>query len=166
VNRSKSMLALLLFAAAACGSEAPPTTSQSLKAQQAPPLTPQIELTDIEVLPVALARPVDALDVRGEARSWTDAHMVRLAITGLPTTSGPLALFVGETRIREYGSWEGGLYFWVYDPELAARLDGGAVAYSWEGGPVTSLKIRLSMKIDPGAERVPEDSLFPNRMRR
>ncbi len=166
MTRSNSMLALLLFVVVACGSDSPSITSAPLAAQQAAPPAPQIKLTGIEVLPVALARPVQALDARGEARSWTEAYMVRLAMSGLPTTSGPLALFIGDTRIQEYGSWEGGLYFWVYDPEGATSLDGGAIAYSWEGGPRTPLGMNLSLTIDPDAERVPEDSLFPNRKRR
>ena len=74
-----------------------------------------------------------------------------------------LLFSVTHPVIREHGSWEGGLYFWVYDPALVSRLNGQEISYTYDRGQRRSLGRRLdttSIK-----DRVAEDSLFPGRKR-
>lgn len=91
----------------------------------------EVELRGFSIHRVALARPHRMLGAGGRERTFREAYVVRLEMT-LPRQGGPaMELYVGETRIREYGGWKGGLYFKVYEASELKRLAGGEVSWRW-----------------------------------
>ncbi len=127
---------------------------------------PSVAVESVEVLRVALDPPVRALDLAGESRTWSQAYMVRLALETANIPIAPLlGIYVGDYRVSETGSWEGGLYFYVHDPDLLARLDGGELFYQIDDAERRDLGARLSVGKPAELRLVPEGELFPNRRR-
>lgn len=82
-----------------------------------------------EVLSVTLEKPLMRADISGIDRPWSQAYMVRLAISTPPAMGPVLELYVGNERIPEYGGWKEGVYFWVYDPQKLQQLNGRPISY-------------------------------------
>lgn len=96
-----------------------------------PRVAREVELRGYSIHRVALAHPHRVLGADGREREFGEAYVVRLEMT-LPRPGGPaMELYVGETRIREYGGWKGGLYFKVYEASKLERLAGGEVSWRW-----------------------------------
>ena len=132
-----------------------------------PPLAsaaPSVAVESVDVFRVALDPPVRALDLAGEPRTWNEAYMVRLA---LETSNVPIApllgIYVGDYLVSETGSWEAGLYFYVHDPDLLARIDGGELFYQIDDGERRKLGARLDVGKADELRLVPEGELFPKR---
>lgn len=96
-------------------------------------------LNGVEVLRVDLREPVDRPDAAGEVRTWHQAFMVRLALPQPPAWGPAFDLFLGEERVAEYGGWEEGVYFWVYDPARLEALRGRTISYRFDRGPRTEI---------------------------
>jgi hypothetical protein len=60
--------------------------------------------------------------------------MVRIGITEPPAVGPKFDIFLDEERITEFGSWEGGIYFWVYDPARLEALKGRTISYQFDRG--------------------------------
>ncbi|NNK88950.1 MAG: hypothetical protein HKO90_11765 [Flavobacteriaceae bacterium] len=56
--------------------------------------------------------------------SYETAWIIKLNLSDMPTYySERIDFFLGDYQIPEYGGWEGGIYFKVYDEELLRRLN-------------------------------------------
>jgi hypothetical protein len=81
-------------------------------------------LKGIEVVRAELARPHTAIDAGGEKRQYTHAHVVLLEIEGLRISGPALEVLIGDYKVPEYGGWERGIYFKVYEAALLEKLAG------------------------------------------
>ena len=125
---------------------------------------PTVVLTSIETLRVELDHPVMARNARGESATWDSAYMVRLALEMANIPISPaFTVFVGDHRIGELGGWKGGVYFYVYDPELLKQLAGGELFYRIGREQRQSLDARLEVDDLEEIRSVREHDLFPNR---
>ncbi|MCP4542634.1 MAG: hypothetical protein GY832_36390 [Chloroflexi bacterium] len=91
-----------------------------------------VTLDSIEVYKVILDRPLNRPDVNGEDRTWEEAFMVRIGITEPPAAGPKFDVFLDEERVTEFGGWEGGIYFWVYDPARLKMLEGRTISYQFD----------------------------------
>src|SRR5689334_22639567 len=114
-------LLLLALPAMACRAEPP---SRSASAVSPAPRAEKLQLGKIEVARLALDRPVRQPDATGALKDWTDAYLVRLEMERPNFWNELVRLYVGDWQVPEYGGWERGIYFKVYDPELLTRLNG------------------------------------------
>ncbi len=51
----------------------------------------------------------------------------------IPSTSAAIDLYVGDVRIREYASFEGGVYFKIYEKDHLQKLYGKPVRFVYSG---------------------------------
>ena len=118
-----------------------------------------LELRGTEVVRVGLDSPKVRPDVSGENREWHEAFAVKVEVT-LPDVWGPqVEFFVNESRIDEYGGWENGIYFWVYDPEQLERISGQPISYRFGGTEILQLGT-IEMGSPEEIRYVTEDELF------
>lgn len=94
-----------------------------------------IRLDSVEVFRVVLRSPVERPNAAGEPRTWEQAFMVRLAVPAPPAMGPKAEIFLDEERVPEYGGWEGGIYFWVYDPARLEALRGRTISYQFDRTP-------------------------------
>lgn len=143
-----------------------PACGQREADKPVPAPSPSVTLESTETLRVEFDQPVLALDAAGEPRRWEDAYMVRLALrmSDLPTAPA-FIIFVGEHRIGELGGWQGGVYFYVYDPVLLEQLAGGEIFYQIGSEERRSLDATLDIGDLKEIRTVSEGELFPDRKR-
>lgn len=132
-----SLLILLFLGLGGCsaqvdGQEAGRNAAQDQAPDARAPDIRNVRLDSVEVIRVDLRSPVERPDARGELRTWEQAFMVRLALPAPPAFGPKADIFVGEERISEYGGWEGGVYFWVYDPARLEALRGQPISYQFD----------------------------------
>ncbi len=61
-------------------------------------------------------------------------YVVRLFLSAPPpSTSTGMEVYVGETRIYEYGVWREGAFFLVHDPRFLAEHAGQSISFSFDG---------------------------------
>lgn len=93
------------------------------------------EFTSVDValvkLPFAVERPAGP---DGGSKSYTHGYLVRLHGTRFPATAVVWQLWFGDTRIEEYGSFEGGAYFVVYERAELDALAGKPIRVSIRAG--------------------------------
>lgn len=112
------------------GGETPASANPSPAVEQS--ATP-LAYHGAEVFAVELDRPIEASDADGVVKSWTEAYAVRLELA-LPRLHGPAVdLWIGERRIAEYGGWEQGIWFWIYDRRALEQLEGQAIHFGLDG---------------------------------
>jgi hypothetical protein len=99
---------------------------------------PDIKVTGVEVAP---ARP-DAADLRkikhyAETRSkeLEEVTLVfKIYLEALPEPTGQAyELFIGDHLVRNYGSFDKGIFFTVNDPDLAQTLAGQEICFGIPG---------------------------------
>lgn len=99
------------------------------------------EIPKIDRVEIHAARPEPA-DRRWLARLAEDRKaelapvtwLYKLYVPALPEPRGALLeLLVGDTPIRRYSEFPGGIYFTVNDPELTQALVGQPICFRWEG---------------------------------
>ncbi len=89
----------------------------------------QLIFSGTEVLEIILEKPLVRPDVNGIGKIWTRGYMVRLKISEPPAMGPLLDLYLDGEKIPEYGGWEQGIYFWVYDPAQLNILNGQNLSY-------------------------------------
>lgn len=93
------------------------------------------EFTSVDValvkLPFAVERPAGPA---GGSKSYTHGYLVRLHGTRFPATAVAWQLWFGDTRIEEYGSFDGGAYFVVYERAELDALAGKPIRVSIRAG--------------------------------
>jgi len=162
MRRSSRWFPILAAAAsllpAACRANPSPAGSSG-----AAPRGETLELKGYEVIHLQLAEPLHRLDAAGRPATVSEAYLVRLEV-GKPKGWDELVRFyVGDYQVPEYGGWERGIYFKIYDPGLLTRLAGGELRYRIGGGELHGFGKRLEV---PPLERIPrrrEADLFPRR---
>lgn len=127
----RTTLALLAVSAVVSCQARDTTAPQKKPGSGAPRVAREVELLGYSIHRVALAHPHRVRGADGREREIGEAYLVRLEMI-LPRPGGPaMELYVGETRIREYGGWKGGLYFKLYEASELKRLAGGEVSWRW-----------------------------------
>jgi hypothetical protein len=105
---------------ATAGTGAPPSALPSPGDRGKP-----LALTGYSVHRIKLAYPHKLSAGNAETRNVETAWLIKLALDGLGRPSGPVTEFYfGESRIPEYGGYEGGIYIRVYDEAELKALDG------------------------------------------
>ena len=67
--------------------------------------------------------------------------------------------FIGDYRIPEYGGWEGGIYFKVYEEDLLRRLNNAEFLYRLpENKEVVKFDTRFKLPDLDGLEMIDEKS--------
>ncbi len=125
-HHSNRIWTLLMILAMSC------LSGQTVFAQSATTQTgaeKAITFSGTEVLNVTLKKPVVRPDRNGLDRSWSQAYMVRLRITEPPALGPVFELYLDDKKIQEYGGWEEGVYFWVYDREQLQTVSGKTLSY-------------------------------------
>jgi hypothetical protein len=140
------LLALVFLMALACRAEPPSRTAS------AAPRAEKLQLGKIEVARLALDRPVRQPDAAGAPKDWTEAYLVRLEMERPSFSNELVRLYVGDWEVPEYGGWERGIYFKVYDPAFLTRLNGGELRYRIGSGQAQSFGRRLEI---PPLDRLP-----------
>lgn len=141
-----------------CEDTEPDGVEARLVAETGQPPRQAVVMDSVEVLRVLLTRPVTRPDMSGEDRLWEEAFMVRLTMTAPPAMGPAFRIFLNEELVPEYGGWEGGVYFWVYDPNRLDALDGRTISYRFDRGPMVDLG-PLTIGDPRTLRRVREDSL-------
>jgi len=121
----------------------------------------RLELRGYEAYHVRLAQPFTRLEADGEKRTSTEAYVVRLKVSRPESWGEKVDYFVGDYRIPEYGGWEEGIYFKVYDRALFDSLRGGELRYRIGEGPIVSFERRLEVGDPAALPKVPEAQLLP-----
>jgi hypothetical protein len=149
------------FAACVLAGCRTPVPATSGPAQRVPTLT----LHGQEVLRLELEQPVRAPDMGGIQRTYTSAWLVRLQVDRPGFADETVYFYIGEFQVPEYGGWEKGIYFKVYDPAFLTSLRGKQLRYRIGHTEVQSFDRTLEI---PDLEKVPvrqERELFPARVR-
>lgn len=138
VKRFRNITALLaalivgLFGLAACEATSNPSAAaQDATTEGGTQTDSGIRYEGAEVLIVELEREIVRPDARGRERAWNRAFMVRLRISEPPALAPAFHIYLDGERVPEYGGWEDGIYFWVYDPDQLRSLDGATVSYTF-----------------------------------
>ncbi len=143
---------------AACGNEQD-ASSGDAPGKEAQMPADEFRYGGADVLRVALLRPRRQPDVDGRLREWNQAFQVRLVLSD-PSVWGPLVrLYLGEELIPEYGGWESGIYFWVYDPAHLERLNGRTISLQLESRQPQEVG-RLELKPASELILIPEQELL------
>ena len=91
-----------------------------------------VTLNSAEALRVSLEKALIRPDMSGDERTWDEAFMVRIGLTAPPAMGPKFDIYLDDERVEEYGGWEGGIYFWVYDPARLQSLEGRTVSYQFD----------------------------------
>lgn len=134
LGRAAAWAAVSFIALLGTGGFADAADAQEVERGERPQEVP-VRLDSVEVLRVDLREPVERPDAEGEVRTWEQAFMVRLALPEPPAMGPAVDIFLGEERVPEFGGWEGGVYFWVYDPARLEELRGRTVSYQFDRLP-------------------------------
>lgn len=133
LGRAVAGVAVSLVVLLASGGFGHAATAQEV--EEGPQDVPTVRLDSVEVLRVALREPVDRPDAQGEVRTWQQAFMIRLAVSEPPALGPAEHIYLGEERVPEFGGWERGIYFWVYDPARLEELRGRTISYQFDRAP-------------------------------
>jgi hypothetical protein len=128
----------------------------------APPVE-TLELKGYELIHLQLAQPLRRLDAAGRPVTFSDAYLVRLEVAKPQGWDELVRFYVGDYQVPEYGGWERGIYFKIYEPALLTRLAGGELRYRIGSGDRHSFGKRLEV---PPLDRIPlrkEAEVFPRR---
>lgn len=106
-----------------------------------------VKIQEVKVETKALAKSVEKRDASGQKRSYSQVTVVHLKGVFPPPMDTALDLFVGDTKIPEYGTTADGIYFKVYDPAILERHRGKELRYRFGNGPILS----TGVKLEPGA---------------
>jgi hypothetical protein len=99
----------------------------------------QLRLEGYDVAFVRLERPHTVRDSLGEERTYNEAFLVRLMVPHPGFWGERVNYFIGDFWVPEYGGWEQGVYFKVYERALFLSLDSLDVRYRiGSDGPVRS----------------------------
>ena len=119
-------LSILLFAGTgllcclACRNK-PSDQQQTIARPASQPDT--IRLIDQSVHFVKLSFPYVTTDEKGGKKEYTTAWLVRFRLENMPRAMGAnMDFFIGDYQIPEYGGWENGIYFKIYDHALLEKL--------------------------------------------
>ncbi len=89
----------------------------------------QLRLEGYDVAFVRLERPYTTRDSLGEEHTYTEAFLVRFEVPHPGFWGEKIDFFIGDYRVPEYGGWEGGVYFKIYDPAVLMSLDNLDIRY-------------------------------------
>ena len=127
-----TLLSLCLLSLAGCEVSGQQETKTQIHSPEQINPSNAITLNSTEVFRVSLEKALVRPDMSGNERTWNEAFMVRIGMTEPPAMGPALDIFLGDDRITEYGSWEGGIYFWIYDPAKLESLEGRTVSYQFD----------------------------------
>jgi hypothetical protein len=147
-----ALVALALLPALACRAEPPSRAASAVSPVSQTPRAEKLHLGKIEVSRLALDRAVRQPDAAGAPKDWTEAYLVRLEMERPSFWNELVRLYVGDWQVPEYGGWQRGIYFKVYDPALLTRLNGGELRYRIGSGQPQSFGRRLEV---PPLDRLP-----------
>lgn len=102
-----------------------------------------VKIQEVKVETKALAKAVERRDATGQKRAYSQVTVVHLKGVFPPPMDTALDLFVGDTRIPEYGTTAEGIYFKVYDPALLEKHRGKELRYRFGDGPIRSTGARF-----------------------
>ncbi len=103
----------------------------------------EVAATGIDVALVDLETPLSTVDGDGAALVHHQAYLVRLQ-GRFPATGAKLfRLFVGDTPIEEYGSYPGGLYFYVPEKSKLTAMNGKTLRWKFSGQPLQEMGIQF-----------------------
>ncbi len=110
------------------------------------------EFTSVDValvkLPFAVERPAGP---NGGSKSYTHGWLVRLHGSRFPATAVAWKLFIGDTRIEEYGSFDGGAYFVVYERSELDALAGKPIRVEIRAGDSHTSPAKMPAVVADGA---------------
>ena len=113
----------------------------------APQVKTRLELKTIELHKVKLAYPHKLRDKEGKEKVYEQAWLVKFFLNNLgPPRDMGMDLFIGDYRIPEYGSFEEGIYFRIYEESLLASLEGKDVSVSFSEEKRESLQKTFSIQ--------------------
>lgn len=108
-----------------------------------------IRLIDQSIHYVKLAFPYQTTDEKGGKKQYTTAWLVRFRLENMPRAMGAsMDFFIGDYQIPEYGGWENGIYFKIYDPALLEQLQGQAISIRTTSEQKSTPTRQLFRKID------------------
>lgn len=82
-----------------------------------------IQLLGYTVHQVKLATPYSTEDALGNSKKYEQAWLVKMELGNMPKyTNRKIDFFIGDYTIKEYGGWERGIYFRIYDKALLDQL--------------------------------------------
>lgn len=143
------------LALASCGDG---NGSTQLRSQPARPV-----LKAYQVHRVTLAQPRQVTMENGETQEVRAAYLIMLSMDPPPFRGPILNVFLGDYRVPEYGGWDDGIYFKVYDRALLDRLDGQPFAYSVDGQPTRTLGMSFKVPDVDAMKTRPERELLAPR---
>lgn len=77
-------------------------------------------------LPVAY----ETKDAQGKSKRYTEAWLVKFELKNMPRYSAQRIDFsIGDYPISEYGGWEKGIYFRIYEKKLLEKLSSGVIRF-------------------------------------
>jgi hypothetical protein len=140
-------ITLLALAPAACNrstnqtpSPPPPTAGPTAEPSRGP-----LELSAIELHKVKLTHPQKLREKEGQEKVYDQAWLVMLFFKNLgPVSNTGMDLFIGDYRIPEYGGFNEGIYFRIYEERQLRSLNGGEVSVSFAGMKMHSLGRKFS----------------------
>lgn len=148
--------ALVASLLGACRTGVPPTGKPAQR-------VPELKLHGQEVLRIELEQPFRSADEHGVSKSYSSAWLVRLQVDRPDFFGEAVRFYVGDFEVPEYGGWEKGIYFKVYDRALLTRLRGRELRYRIGHTRVQSFSQSFDV---PDLETLPlrqERELFPAR---
>lgn len=139
------LIALSLpFAPAACNRAAVEQTAPS-QGQTAQVKREPLELTGVDLHKVRLAAPHKRREQDGTEKVFDQAWLVLLSFRNPPpVTNTALDIFIGDYRIPEYGGFQNGIYFKIYDESLLSSLNGQEISAGVAGKKKQSLGRKFS----------------------
>jgi hypothetical protein len=124
------MFVAIVFISAFCRGRqkaAPPMVEQQL-------VQDSLSVVGYSIHRVKLPYEHEVTDQQGNKRRYSEAWLIKVRLQNAPRPSGERIDFaIGDYMIPEYGSWEGGIYFRIYERALLEQLDQKMIRYRAPG---------------------------------
>lgn len=89
-----------------------------------------IQLIGYTVHQVKLTTPYVTNDAKGNSKKYEQAWLVKMELGNMPKyTNRKIDFFIGDYAIKEYGGWERGIYFRIYDKVVLDQLGTKEIRY-------------------------------------
>jgi hypothetical protein len=116
------------------------TTSQQTDVEE------PMKVTSAEVHRVAFNKPHKRILDNNEIKSYAEAFLVMITIEEMPEPRGERFNFkIGDYEVKEYGGWENGIYFRIYETDEILELQDQIVQYQYGTGAVYTSDVSLKL---------------------
>jgi len=160
--KTKRSFIAIIFLALGISSVSCQNKAQSTQTKEEATARDSLQLVDYSIHFVELPFEYAITDSLGKKKHYVEAWLVKMQWKNMSAyPAQKVDFFIGDYRITEYGGWEKGIYFRIYDKQLLDKLNAKEISYLLPGhhNPI-STKRKLEVDLSKKKEKENENKVL------